>query len=364
MTDITETSAPITSTDVTPAGWLDNEHPALRRGWHPVARVDELAGDGPLPVRLLGEDWCVARLDGRLAALRDTCPHRLAPLSLGAVVDGSLQCAYHGYRFDGAGRCVEIPALGRDGAIPSRANCGAAWGVTEHLGLIWIAPEEPLVDLPVVPEHDDPLFVHCPLPVVEWRASAAQMADNFLDLGHLAFLHLATFADPADVLVGDYDVERDGLGFSVRYRHRTKALADSHAESDPEERHRTVERESYWIFTAPHHVYLRLSYPDEEAVLTISFCHQPVDRGRTRVFVTDYRNDIADTPDDVEDAVSFQMAVAAEDRAILERLRRKAVPLDPTVEFHSRADRITLEMRRVLRELVDVAEPTTGKDPT
>ncbi len=38
---------------------------------------------------------------------------------------------------------------------------------------------------------------------------------------------------------------------------------------------------------------------------------------------------------------------------LLERLRRKAVPLDLTTEFHTKADKITLEMRRVLRELVD-----------
>ncbi len=81
----------------------------------------------------------------------------------------------------------------------------------------------------------------------------------------------------------------------------------------------------------------------------------PVDRDLTRVYVTDYRNDIADEPGAIADAVAFQMAVGAEDREILERIRSKAVPLDPTVEFHSRADRITLEMRRVLRDLVELA---------
>lgn len=339
--------------------WFDNEHPALRRCWHPVARATELVGDGPLAVELLGEHWCVVRLGGRLTALPDTCPHRFAPLSAGSVVDGTLQCAYHGFRFDADGRCVDIPALAPDTPIPAKANCGAAFGVVEHLGLLWLAPEEPVVGLPAVPEHDDPAFVHCPLPVVDWHASAGQMADNFLDLGHLAFLHLATFADPADRFVGDYDVVRDGLSFSVRYRHLTKALADSHGAAQP----RTVERESYWILTPPHHVYLRLSYPDEQAVLTINFCHQPVNAGTTRLYCTDYRNDIADEPNAIADAIAFQVAVAAEDQALLERVRRKAVPLDTTAEFHSRADRITLELRRVLRELAQLAESTPHTAP-
>lgn len=341
---------------------IDNTHAALRRCWHPVARSSELAGDGPLAVELLGEHWCVARLGGQLTALSDTCPHRLAPLSAGRVVDGTLQCAYHGYRFGADGACVEIPALGPTATIPGRAGCRAAAAVAEHLGLIWIAPDDPLAPLPTVPEHDDPEFVQCPLPVTEWNAGAAQMTDNFLDLGHLAFLHLATFGDAGDREIGDYAVARDGLSFSVRYRHVTKALADSfHAEQ-----FRTVERESYWVYTPPHHVYLRLSYPDEQAVLTISFCHQPVNASTTRLFCTDYRNDIADTPEAIAEAVAFQMAVAEEDRALLERLRTKAVPLDPTAEFHSRADRITLEMRRVLRELVELADApaaTSDKEP-
>lgn len=341
--------------------WFDNEHPALRHCWHPVARVEELADDGPIAVRLLGEDWCIVRLDGHLAAFPDRCPHRLAPLSIGTIVGDTLQCAYHGYRFDADGDCVEIPALGATATIPARAGCGSAAGVVEHLGLIWLAPDDPIVPLPEVHEHTDPAFVHCPLPVLDWNASAAQMADNFLDLGHLAFLHLDTFAEAADRVVGEYDVERDGLRFSVRYRHLTKALDDSYQRGDvpPPDEHSTVERESYWIFTPPHHVYLRLTYPGD-AVLSISFCHQPVDATTTRLYGIDYRNDIADEAGEVADAVAFQLAVGAEDQEVLEQLPRNAVPLDPTVEFHSRADRITLEMRRVLRELVQLVAAPAG----
>ena len=97
--------------------------------------------------------------------------------------------------------------------------------------------------------------------------------------------------------------------------------------------------------------------------MSITFFHQPVNADETRVFCTDYRNDITDDPDEIAGVVAFQQAVAAEDKALLERLRRKAVPLDLTAEFHTKADRITLEMRRVLRELVDrVATETDTTD--
>ena len=54
----------------------------------------------------------------------------------------------------------------------------------------------------------------------------------------------------------------------------------------------------------------------------------------------------------VEDAVAFQMAVGAEDKAMLEKFRTHATPIDLQAEVHTRADRNTVEMRRILADLV------------
>ena len=338
---------------------LHNEHPALRRFWHPVARSEDVTAE-PISVELLGEHWCVVRIDGALSALPDRCPHRFAPLSAGRVVDGALECGYHGYRFAADGTCVEIPAIGASadggGAIPPKAHCSAAYAVTDHLGLVWLAPEEPLAPLPEVPEHDDASFVNCPLPVLDWNAGAAQMTDNFLDQGHFPYLHLATFGAVEDRRVPDYELKRDGHTFTVNHSHTTKTLADSHPTDERAgDDFATAERHDVFIFTPPHHVYLRIDYPADDAVLTISFCHQPVNATTTRLYCTDYRNDIADTEEERQATVDFQLAVAGEDKAMLEQFRSKAVPLDPTAEIHTKADRITLEMRRIMAELVALA---------
>ena len=333
--------------------WIDNEHPALRRCWHPVARSADVGDDAPVAVELMGERWCLVRLDGKLAALRDACPHRYSPLSAGTIVGDTLRCAYHGFRFAADGTCVEIPAVDPDLPIPARACATAAAGVAEALDLVWLAPEEPLAPLPAVPEHEDPSFVNCPLPPSDWNAGAAQMADNFLDLGHLPFVHLDTFGDEDDKLVRDYAMQRDGWRFTAHHRHFTKPLSES---MSPGEDYKPVERELLFVFTAPHHVYLRIGYPEENVVLTISFCHQPVNAATTRLYCTDYRNDIEDEPDAIADAVGFQLAVAAEDKTLLERIHTKAVPLSVGAEYHSKADRITLEMRRMLADLAAAAD--------
>ena len=68
-------------------------------------------------VRLLGEDLVLWRAGGQAVAWQDLCVHRGTRLSLGKVEDGLLVCPYHGWRYDGNGRCVADPrAPGTDTA--------------------------------------------------------------------------------------------------------------------------------------------------------------------------------------------------------------------------------------------------------
>ena len=50
-------------------------------------------------------------LNGTLFALRDICPHRAAPLSAGAIVEDTVECPYHGWRFGADGVCKHMPSL-------------------------------------------------------------------------------------------------------------------------------------------------------------------------------------------------------------------------------------------------------------
>jgi vanillate O-demethylase monooxygenase subunit len=318
-----------------------------------VCRSDELADESVVAVSLLGERWAVARLGGRLLAVPDRCSHRMAPLSAGRVCEGLLECAYHGYRFGADGSCVHVPALGDDGRIPPAASLAPAAGVTERYGLVWLAPEAPVADIVDVPEWDDPAFTIVPLPTLDWNAAAAQMVDNFLDLAHFPFLHPVTFGDPTATTVRDYDVERDGFGSTTSYRHVTRLLHDPGDEAAPN----TDERADTFVYRAPFTIRLRIEYLAEDVVLTILFFHQPVDATTTRLYCFDLRNDILDGRATVEGARGFQLAVAAEDKALVEQMVDKSISLDVTREVHTKADRITLEMRRIMADLVQhVAE--------
>lgn len=105
----------------------------------PVTALDD-AGGAPVTVRVHGEDWALLRLDGEVVALRDRCPHRRVPLSAGTVVDTPsgqrLECSYHGWAFDGTGRCTAVPALG-SGRVPAGMRAPAAQVLVTD-GTVWL----------------------------------------------------------------------------------------------------------------------------------------------------------------------------------------------------------------------------------
>jgi phthalate 4,5-dioxygenase len=83
----------------------------MRRYWIPALLASELAEpDGaPVRVRLLGEDLVAFRdTEGRVGLLDEFCPHRRASLFFGRNEGCGLRCAYHGWKYDVDGRCVDM----------------------------------------------------------------------------------------------------------------------------------------------------------------------------------------------------------------------------------------------------------------
>eukprot|EP00883_Tetradesmus_obliquus_P015685 jgi/Sobl393_1/8841/SZX73315.1 len=100
----------------------------------------------PHAVTLLGKQLVLWRDgQGQWQCMQDACPHRLAPLSEGRIeADGTLQCSYHGWRFDSSGRCTDIPqaldAKAKAVACASSRSCVTAYPTRQQYGLIWVWP--------------------------------------------------------------------------------------------------------------------------------------------------------------------------------------------------------------------------------
>ncbi len=108
--------------------------------WYPLAWSHELKRGKPLAVRFAGEPIVLVRPQrGPVFALEDRCAHRQVPLSKGVVQGEAIRCCYHGWTYDGSGRCVDVPYLGK-GKLPNGVR---SYPCREVEGLILVFPGDP-----------------------------------------------------------------------------------------------------------------------------------------------------------------------------------------------------------------------------
>lgn len=163
----------------------------LKNIWYAGAYSHEV-GDQPLARTLIGQNMVLFRDgQGKPAIIADRCPHRFAPLSSGRIVGDTLECPYHGLRFDGAGRCVHNPHSKTKG--PLRAADIEGWPVLERYGILWFWPGNPdMADPDQLPRID---FLERPAEfaivrgLLHVRGHYELVVDNLLDLSHAAYIH-------------------------------------------------------------------------------------------------------------------------------------------------------------------------------
>ena len=121
----------------------------MRRYWHPVAATAQLEGNPVRKVCILGEDLVLFRdRNGNLGLLESRCSHRAMNMAFGIPEEAGLRCPYHGWRFDGTGRCLEQPPAPPDSTFKDRVRI-AAYQVQEmggSSGPIW--SQSPLPSCP------------------------------------------------------------------------------------------------------------------------------------------------------------------------------------------------------------------------
>jgi len=182
------------------------EAAGFHQSWFPLALAREV-----VPGQVVGRDFLGTRVilyrdaDGRALVQSAFCPHLGADLSVGQVIDGQIRCAYHHWRFDCSGRCVDIPAGDK---IPPGARI-ATYPSAEAWGLVWaFNGEAPLFSVPGIPgatEREVCYEAHLrgTRAVDPWVA-----VSNGVDFQHLRTLHgLAAAADPDAVTVTQHHME-------------------------------------------------------------------------------------------------------------------------------------------------------------
>jgi phenylpropionate dioxygenase-like ring-hydroxylating dioxygenase large terminal subunit len=165
----------------------------LREAWYYAVPGRRLKRRSVLAKVMLGEPILLGRdAAGAPFALRDICPHRGMPLSAGRFDGGEVECCYHGWRFDTAGRCTAIPSLAPGQKFePGRVRL-RRYPARETAGNVWIYFGDDAASAPDIPVLDG--FADAVPNLVEnvrFAAAIDHAVVGLMDPAHGPFVHRA-----------------------------------------------------------------------------------------------------------------------------------------------------------------------------
>src|SRR4051794_36586672 len=117
---------------------------SLANYWYIACESRELNGK-PILRMIFGQALVLFRDEtGNPVALQDRCAHRNMALSLGKVVNGCIECPYHGWQYDRTGECTHVPSLAEDRAAPGSTHI-PTYHALEQDNYVWVycSPKTP-----------------------------------------------------------------------------------------------------------------------------------------------------------------------------------------------------------------------------
>jgi phenylpropionate dioxygenase-like ring-hydroxylating dioxygenase large terminal subunit len=164
----------------------------FRRYWLPALLAEELPENDSPPVRvkILSERLLAFRdSEGRYGLIDEFCAHRGVSLWFGRNEESGLRCAYHGWKYDVTGQCIEVPSE------PESSNFCANVKLTSYplvrVGdILWTYLGDP-EEQPELPAYE---FLHVDeensYTSKRWQeCNWLQALEGGIDSSHVTFLH-------------------------------------------------------------------------------------------------------------------------------------------------------------------------------
>jgi nitrite reductase/ring-hydroxylating ferredoxin subunit len=249
----------------------------LRRFWMPALLSAELPErDGPpVKIRMLGEDLLAFRdSNGRIGIVEPHCPHRGANLYYGRNEECGLRCAFHGWKFDVEGKCLDLPTSPPESNYKDTIRL-LAYPVREWADIVWVymgprekMPELPQLELGLVPAGHR--YVSKKWQDCNW----VQSLEGAIDTAHFSFLHKIPSRDESRKL--EILRQTSAIGAGSELQDRARWLTD-----DPRPRfsirghatglvigaaRKTDTTDLYWRiaqFLMPNHALVPVAFPGD-----------------------------------------------------------------------------------------------------
>lgn len=331
----------------------DNENsiePVLLNDWHVVATSEEVVEGKLVPSTLMERDLVIWRdSSGKVHVWEDLCIHRGSRLSKGFIASDKVVCPYHGWNYDGSGKCTLIPASPNE--TPMKKARTIVHHAQEKYGFVWACIGTPEYDIPTFPEWDDAEYktVVCgPYPF----KSAYRALENFVDPSHFPFVHAGVngLMDNPDTIPPFKVWEEDGVL-------HTSEVQVTQPYGDPRE----VPVIAYYAYKImrPNVAYFkkRLVISDPERAhegreadrFCTYFTAQQVTPEKSIIRICCAMN-FDPQPSD-EDVRRRQDLVYKQDAEIVDTQRPERIPVDLRMELHHSTDLLGMKYRAWMREM-------------
>ena len=185
----------------------------FRQYWHPVAESGWVAAGKAIPVQILGEKFTLYRShSGRPYLVAPRCPHRGTALHVGWVEGEEIRCRYHGWKFDGAGQCTQMPAETTSFAEKVKIRSHPA---ADYAGLVFVyLGDGDAPDLPRKAEIDTATYTWSKIEM--WPCNWLQAKENSFDPLHVNFTHRVNpLGDAVSQDLPKIEFKEEDWGFAV-----------------------------------------------------------------------------------------------------------------------------------------------------
>lgn len=184
----------------------------LKRAWYPLLPARALRGK-PLATALFGRPLVLVRLNGQARCFEDCCPHRHVPLSEGKIVGHTLQCAYHGWRFDAEGKCCHTT-----GGLCADATADTdlrPFPCREEAGWLWVCLADN-IPFALPPDFATPQGFETINDAKTISGDFIHAIENLLDPTHTPFIHAGLLRSPGRQRM-HIRQSHDAQGFCTEY---------------------------------------------------------------------------------------------------------------------------------------------------
>jgi phenylpropionate dioxygenase-like ring-hydroxylating dioxygenase large terminal subunit len=185
--------------------------------WYVILESKELKNHKPLRLKRFNEMLALWRDEtGKACCISDRCCHRGVSLACGKIINGQIECPFHGFLYDKTGKIRLIPANGKNNPVPEFMKV-LAYATYEAYGFIWLwwGNQDKMTPEPFFFKE----LEHMPYSSLKdhWSVHYSRAIENQLDVVHLPFVHRSTIGRGNKTLVNGPKVisDKESITFYV-----------------------------------------------------------------------------------------------------------------------------------------------------